>query len=310
MKRIGAVLVIGLGSLSLIGCTGADETQVEVEPGHVQFNHRCAVVDLTNEQSAVLEAKIVAEVGPEPEAAKPPGSITIPVWFHVINKGEGIENGDMPDEMIEDQLQVLIDSFGGRTGGAATTYTFELAGIERTTNARWYTMGPGSSAEREAKAALRKGDAKTLNVYLASPGGGLLGWATFPTSYKDRPTDDGVVILNQSMPGGNAEPYHLGDTLVHEVGHWFGLYHTFQGGCVPMGDWVKDTPRVRTPNFGCPARRSVDSCPTPDNEGGPNVKRYDLVENFMDYTDDDCMDSFTPRQSLRMDWQWKYRKNG
>jgi hypothetical protein len=71
---------------------------------------------------------------------------------------------------------------------------------------------------------------------------------------------------------------------------------------------VKDTPRVAEPNFGCPDRQSVDSCPTPDNEGGADTIRKDLIENFMDYTDDACMDSFTPRQNLRMEWMWKYRK--
>jgi len=83
--------------------------------------------------------------------------------------------------------------------------------------------------------------------------------------------------------------------LTHEVGHWLGLYHTFENGCSAPGDSVDDTPFVAEPNFGCPG--SVDSCP---NDGQGN----DLVNNFMDYTDDKCMNAFTEEQFERMRAQW------
>lgn len=217
---------------------------------------------------------------------------TIDVYFHVINKGSGLANGDIPQKQINRQMRVLNEAY------LPTGWQFNLVSTDRTTNATWYRMSPGSNAEQQAKSALRAGSADDLNIYTANLGGGLLGWATFPDEYNANPSEDGVVILFSSVPGGSTQNYNEGDTATHEVGHWMGLFHTFQGGCTGNGDFVSDTPAERSPAFACPTGR--DSCAS---QAG-----LDPITNFMDYTYDDCMNTFSTGQDTRMDAQFtQYR---
>jgi len=206
----------------------------------------------------------------------------INVYFHVINQGVGTANGDVPDLMIAEQMDVLNAAF------AATEWQFALVAVDRTTNANWFNTCETGATESAMKGALRQGSADDLNIYSCNPGGGLLGWATFPNSYSASPTMDGVVLLHDSLPGGSAEPYNEGDTGTHEVGHWMGLYHTFQGGCSKQGDLVSDTPGERSASYGCPVGQ--DTCASTG---------VDPITNFMDYTDDYCMNQFSSGQALR-----------
>ena len=224
---------------------------------------------------------------------------TVDVYFHVISNGSV---GNVSKQAIADQIMVMNLGYGGFEGGVDTGISFRLAGITRSDNAEWYAAGPNTSAEREMKKALHQGDASDLNIY-SSTAGPYLGWAYFPSTYKTKPWIDGLVIDWESMVRTStryAGQYDRGKTATHESGHWFGLYHVFQGGCNNWGDYVDDTPPQLIATFGCP--EGQDSCKEPG---------IDSIHNYMDYSFDACYNQFTAGQAARMQDQWLYfRANG
>lgn len=224
-----------------------------------------------------------------------------------------------------------------------TSIHYNLIGVDRSINDTWARNGDSAAMKR----TLRKGSYDTLNIYfqtnlevsdaegansrLNAPFGhhhqhhgqnfherdvsssssspNLLGFCTLPnpdinsTSSIDDYFNDGCNILASTMPGGSIEHYNRGGTTVHEVGHWHGLLHTFQDqtcSAGAYGDYISDTPQQSTPTEGCPA--SKDSC--------PDLPGMDPISNFMDYSSDDCYQSFTKEQAMRMRSMWSTMREG
>ena len=225
------------------------------------------------------------------------GTIRVNTRFHVIRSNSGA--GNVTNAQIDAQMAVLNNAFRGDSSPAAapTPFRFRLASVDRTNNTDWYNWGhPGTdpSDDNDAKQALHQGSTRTLNIYTANLEGGLLGYAYFPVPSPQYL--DGVVLLNESLPGGSAAPYNEGDTATHEIGHWLNLYHTFENGCATPGDRVNDTPYQDDGDniFSC--NTALDSCPAkPGN---------DPVKNFMSYGDDPCLNRFSAGQATRMTNAW------
>ncbi|MDO9377529.1 MAG: zinc metalloprotease [Nocardioidaceae bacterium] len=249
---------------------------------------------------AVLKRKGLLDRRGLPSAALR-GAFTVKVRAHVITRADG--TGGVTRTQLAEQVKVLGAAYAGRTarGSSPTPFTFSLASVDYTADDDWFDWSIYEDTDdEEAKTALHRGGMADLNLYVTGLADGLLGYATFPDEKQG--ALDGVVVLNDSLPGGAAAPYDLGDTTTHEVGHWLGLFHTFQDGCATPGDMVADTPYQADGDniFFC--RESDDTCSQPGR---------DPVHNFMSYGDDPCLDRFTFGQTVRQVGSWvayRYRR--
>jgi Pregnancy-associated plasma protein-A len=222
--------------------------------------------------------------------AVPKGALaaaSVPVYVHVMRDAAG--NGDVTDSQIAQQITVLNKTFAGAESSAAapTGFSFTLAGTFRYNNNNWHKDKQSSTYRKQT----RKGGANALNIWLVDFA--YLGIATFPWDYSRNPGVDGIRVHFDSLPGGSIANYNLGETATHEAGHWFGLYHTFQGGCTDTNDSVADTPAQSSSTNGCPEGR--DSCSLPG---------LDPIHNYMDYSYDSCYNQFTTGQSNRISSMW------
>ena len=249
-----------------------------------------------------------------------PPTINVPIIFHVIT------DGTMPSNISAAQIQEQIDQlnldFNNMSGSAypqaaTADITFVPAVVDPAGNAlaeigvnrvTAYGAGPFPAGDFDVGGGgleiKSTGWDYNLyaNVWVAELTGGLLGYAQFPSNSTlpglatdGGPSQNSGVVCGTGTIGsvaspGTAPPYNLGRTLTHEIGHWIGLRHIWGDGDCSVDDFCDDTPNASGSNFGCATGN--DSCPA---DAGT-----DMVENYMDYSDDACMDTFTADQVLRI----------
>lgn len=271
---------------ALAGMAAAQDIHFMDEAGELQRGLRCAAPELTLEAQKAVRADVNEWLKHNYVGADKADTL-IPVAFHVVYKRKrGVNTGDLSQSDAQDQIDVLNDAFAG------TGFQFYLASFDSTRNNKWFNKCYSNNFEAQMKNALAIDPANNLNIYTCQPAGGILGYAYLPSTFPESNNLHGVVLLHSSLPGGSAAPYNLGDTGTHEVGHYLGLDHTFANGCSSPGDGVADTPYEASPAYGCPVGR--DTC---------SSAGQDPIFNFMDYTDDACMDEFTAGQSALMQAQ-------
>ncbi|KAK7213787.1 hypothetical protein V2G26_020965 [Clonostachys chloroleuca] len=220
-------------------------------------------------------------------AAPAPGSSQ--VFIHVVSAQQSTF---ITDDMINRQFAMIRDEW--KKHG----WTMTLAGKSKTVNSNWAT----DKDQLNMKKKLRKGAYRDLNVYVIDKigTGGTTGYCYYPTSsHATGGTNfyqDGCTIIRSTVPVSNDDKVKngKGKTLIHEVGHWLGLKHVFEGGCDGAGDGIADTPAQKDAYWTCAAR---DSCP--GNAGS------DPIHNYMGYTMGTCRTGFTKGQVTRMKTIWK-----
>ncbi|KAF3167670.1 hypothetical protein TWF225_007862 [Orbilia oligospora] len=225
-----------------------------------------------------------------------PRKQVVPLHIHNVFINATRDQGYITHEDVQNQFKVLNDNF------LSTGVSFDLKTVTHTEDKAWAMASRGSTAEINMKKTLRRGGYADLNIYIRPLRSGLLGYCTFPEDIvkgSDKFFLDGCDVLFSSVPGGSTTYYDEGKTATHEVGHWFGLFHTFQGGC-SGGDLVDDTPAEGSPTNGCPIGK--DTCK------GDMYPGLDPIHNYMDYSYDACMNEFTDGQRVRLYQMWdQYR---
>ena len=218
----------------------------------------------------------------------PQNTLSMKIVFHVIQNSSG--RGAVSDNQIRSQVAVLNEDFGALSGtlgerGFNTRLNFVLAGITRSVNDSWFN----DRDEMAYKRALAWDPNRYINIYTNSAGG-YLGYSYTPQLNAGE-IHDGVVMLYEVVGGRDSgvDVYDQGRTLVHELGHYFGLLHTFEEGCTNSyrsGDLIVDTPAEAEEHYDCIETHTCGSA--------------DPIHNYMNYTPDSCMNRFTREQANRM----------
>lgn len=208
-------------------------------------------------------------------------TVRIPVVVHLITNGR---TGNYPNKVVAKAIANLNAGFAG------TPFQFKLAQVRRVNNRQWHEECSIDTPNHLAMTRrLAVNPAKNLNVYVCTPGR-VTGMSTFPFELAQGDKRSSIVLHHRALPHAQAsvEFSTHGLVLIHEVGHYLGLFHTFSGGCQDL-DGVADTPAQALPTNGCFTFR--DTCPAPG---------ADDLNNYMDYANDLCWNHFTPGQIARM----------
>lgn len=234
--------------------------------------------------------------------------ITIPVVVHIVYR-TSTEN--ITDAQVQSQIQVLNEDFRRQNADAVNTPSL-FAGVAADAEIQFClatrdpqgnpTTGITRTQTTKTSFSVYADDVKFssqggkdawptdqyLNIWVCRLSGGVLGYAQFPNG--GSANTDGVVIdFRYFGRGGSAQaPFNKGRTATHEVGHWLNLRHIW-GDAQCGNDYVNDTPTQEGPNYGCP------TFPKPSCGN-----TSDMFMNYMDYTDDACMNLFTQAQKTRM----------
>ncbi|CAD6893577.1 unnamed protein product [Tilletia controversa] len=278
-------LSLTTAALALFALGASSTVSAKARPGHLCATNKPANRTLEAQFAPLIAAQRQREKqGTQREAPR-----VIQVYVHVISSGS---TGKIPLARIQQQIAVLNSDY------YQANYRFNLGSTTYTDMPAWYgtIRDETTSSGLSMKKALYRGGKASLNLYITSLANGLLGYSTFPWDYNTyNPSwEDGVVVHGPSLPSTSTAfaPYNLGRTATHEVGHWLGLYHPFQGescSSSSLGDYVTDTPLQSTPSFGCPTSKNTCSAAGADS-----------IHNFMDYSDDACMQMFTAGQQTRL----------
>jgi PKD repeat protein len=228
----------------------------------------------------------------------------IPIVVHIIHDG-GFEN--ISDAQVESQIQILNEDYGKMAGtngdgnGVDTNVRFCLANKDpngNCTNGIVRIKSPLANHQTYQRALLKElsfwDNDRYLNIYVVkSINGNVGGYSSFPGG---PPDEDGVVVRHNLFGNRGTASSGVGRTTTHELGHWFGLYHTFNNGCgsdlCTDGDYVCDTPPQAAPSFSC---ATLNTC----SNDVPNVS--DQKENYLNYTPGTCQNMFTKGQSKRIE---------
>lgn len=235
--------------------------------------------------------------------------IIVPVVVHVLYN---TQSQNISDAQIMSQIECLNNDFNRKNADALNTPTafrqmaancrirFCIAKVDpmgRLTSGiiRKYTsvgafMGDDGMKFSGSGGSNAWDSRRYLNIWVCNMAGRSLGYATFPGGPAER---DGIVINFDvfGTTGSLRAPFNKGRTATHEVGHWLGLNHIW-GDALCGDDGIDDTPRQKSYNFGCPSFPRLTNC-SADANG-------DMFMNFMDFSDDACMNVFTLGQKQRM----------